>query len=765
MPPRDKQEINRTGILTAGITISAQRIQLLLQNDGSSRIETEYAAWHTYFSRFDGNLQGTPGTETSGFGNTSSESFARYYFALQTTLSIVFRLMVSRVLIDPDTGASVLSDLSRVANNQELLKSYARLETDELYRSNGWNNFLADDLYGWLHKIRSATTAAEIIHPVLEAVYNIVQPDLAAERRKLDYAQDIYQRKIDKSVRRCLGEYYTPEWLAEHVFNHLVPVEVALKKIIDPACGSGVFLLTALAHRKRQSLNSGPAKLIAGLTGFDINPLAVQAARMNIILFCSSLPKPSRPIEIPVHCADALTIKKVGLADFVIGNPPWIFWNNLPPSYRDSIEPLLEHYGLKAQKQSSMRRLGAVGKDISMLFFYRAMDKMLKPGGRLGFILTQSVLQSTAADEFRAFQLPDETSIGIERVEDWRKESPFAYDARNKTAVVYAQKGATTDYPVPYFQMSRQDGKIAEHKSFARPSDPKNRQSFWIISDSPQVPHIAENKIPYRPRLGIETKLESVFRVHILNEKRNGILSVINNRRRAKKPVPEYTTEIENDLVYPFVGGAGIRRWQAEAAGYYIVPHTPDSGIKAVPEQHLREAFPLTYAYFNHFKTDLSDRSLHKRWGAKQPFYAMYGIGPYTFAPYRVAWKRTTRYFAAVVLSTIRDEMLGDKLLLANGKVMIIPFENDDEAHFVCAVLNAAAFRERINNSITSEAHRDIINVIPWKKFDPALNYQQRLIAISKQLHELGKAGNRSPDWQKSLESDLDQIVKKQWKI
>ena len=59
-----------------------------------------------------------------------------------------------------------------------------------------------------------------------------------------DVLKNLYQELVDPETRHDLGEYYTPDWLAErmvrHVFTH--PAE---QRLLDPACGSGTFLETA----------------------------------------------------------------------------------------------------------------------------------------------------------------------------------------------------------------------------------------------------------------------------------------------------------------------------------------------------------------------------------------------------------------------------------------------------------------------------------------------------------------------------------------
>jgi len=61
----------------------------------------------------------------------------------------------------------------------------------------------------------------------------------------------------------------------------------------------------------------------------------------------------------------------VGKVDFVIGNPPWVNWENLPANYRDSMKPLWQNYGLFSLS-GSKGRLGG-GKKIYRCYLFIAV--------------------------------------------------------------------------------------------------------------------------------------------------------------------------------------------------------------------------------------------------------------------------------------------------------------------------------------------------------------------------------------------------------
>ncbi|MBC7271556.1 MAG: SAM-dependent DNA methyltransferase, partial [Streptomyces sp.] len=129
-----------------------------------------------------------------------------------------------------------------------------------------------------------------------------------------DVLKHLYESIIIQEARQKLGEYYTPDWLADRVVNATVtnPLE---QRVLDPSCGSGTFVF----HAARAYLDAADAaelsvgEAIAGLTthvlGMDIHPVAVTLARVTYLLAIGPdrLRHPERPeITVPIYLGDSL---------------------------------------------------------------------------------------------------------------------------------------------------------------------------------------------------------------------------------------------------------------------------------------------------------------------------------------------------------------------------------------------------------------------------------------------------------------------------
>lgn len=131
-----------------------------------------------------------------------------------------------------------------------------------------------------------------------------------------DLLKKLYQQLFPRSVRHALGEYYTPDWLAEHVLDELNYSGDPDKRVLDPACGSGTFLVMVINRvrkwyeqdRERRSYDEAGLcrKLLGNVIGFDLNPLAVMAARTNYLIAIRDLIGRVDQVEIPVYLCDSV---------------------------------------------------------------------------------------------------------------------------------------------------------------------------------------------------------------------------------------------------------------------------------------------------------------------------------------------------------------------------------------------------------------------------------------------------------------------------
>jgi hypothetical protein len=129
-----------------------------------------------------------------------------------------------------------------------------------------------------------------------------------------DVLKVLYESVIGADTRRKLGEYYTPDWLAEAMVEEVLS-EPLKTRVLNPACGSGTFLFHCVRKHLDAAIGSGAPlssaldSLTKHVIGMDLHPVAVLLARVTYLLAIGRdrLTDGSRgAIHIPVFLGDSL---------------------------------------------------------------------------------------------------------------------------------------------------------------------------------------------------------------------------------------------------------------------------------------------------------------------------------------------------------------------------------------------------------------------------------------------------------------------------
>jgi len=213
-----------------------------------------------------------------------------------------------------------------------------------------------------------------------------------------DLAQ-AHESSLPASVRRACGAYYTPAPIVDLL---LADVPAPIERIIDPSCGGGAFL--------------GPATRLtpaSEIHGVDTDPIAVEIARLAILVRSGCDPELIEPLRRNIRCAEALVSDLSNLEgsfDAVVGNPPFV----------DSESMSRHSSALRAAVRA--RYATARGNwDLSVPFVELAL-RLARPGGTIALVVPRQILGSDYAAELHRLLLRHE----IVAVRDL--DAPEAFD-------------------------------------------------------------------------------------------------------------------------------------------------------------------------------------------------------------------------------------------------------------------------------------------------------------------------------------------------
>lgn len=135
----------------------------------------------------------------------------------------------------------------------------------------------------WLYELYERRLLSEEEKQILSKLSNELRQRILTlkwDEKASDIFRLLYEEFLLPEDRRTFGEYYTPLWLVNFMFDEIGSVRD--KVIVDSFCGSGTFLDEAL--RRKLAEGEEPEKAIKEVIGFDINPVAVMLARAELLL-------------------------------------------------------------------------------------------------------------------------------------------------------------------------------------------------------------------------------------------------------------------------------------------------------------------------------------------------------------------------------------------------------------------------------------------------------------------------------------------------
>jgi hypothetical protein len=240
-------------------------------------------------------------------------------FAMHTYYSLVVKILTSELLsISAHSSVSVCEEMIAATTIDGLCAVMATIEDSEHYKRYRISNFLEGDFFGWYLNERSRPLADAIRAVAREFLEFEPASAILLPEAKQDLLKEFYSSLVDEQIRHDLGEYYTPDWLAQHLLDCAGYDGDPGTRLLDPSCGSGTFLVESIARLKNKCENAEiPPRdtletILSNVKGIDLNPLAVISARANYILSIYDLVFDlGQDIELPVYLADAINVPQL----------------------------------------------------------------------------------------------------------------------------------------------------------------------------------------------------------------------------------------------------------------------------------------------------------------------------------------------------------------------------------------------------------------------------------------------------------------------
>ncbi|QCJ45636.1 class I SAM-dependent DNA methyltransferase [Haloprofundus sp. MHR1] len=549
----------------------------------------------------------------------------------------------------------------------------------------------------------------------------------------------LYERTVSRRARLSLGEYYTPRGIAELA----LPGDCADETVLDPACGAGVFLAAAV-DRKRAALSDlTPRETLDRITstvvGVDLNPVAVRCARLAYLLTLTPLlaDVDSPTVELPVYLGDSLGLGGESAApartaspttdlraDVLVGNPPWLTWERLSERARSRWrERHIDRLGL-LPRRGAERLLGHANDDLSVPFVWVCIERYLEEGGRAAFVLKRDLRSGPAGRLLRQLRVGDRP-LSLRRVEDFGALAPFGDQVRAAAALYEFTADADTEFPVSFRTWRARsdpdapappafDSLDAMHRTLDTettglvPVDVDDPAGSWVRVDAERA---ALGPCAHEIRHGLKDDAKAVFTVD-----------------------DRLVSTLELDHLYPYLRSKHVVKFGLFGHDRHLVPQRRTNEEN---ESELARDAPRTYDYLANHRETLDGRA--STWFDGGPFYNLFGLGPYTWADYKVVWCRLGFKPHFVVVSTVDDPELGEKTVVPGDHCMFVATDDRREAHFLCGLLNSAPY-QRCLRELGGEGKASLSKAAVSKLYLPEWRDTplfRRIADCSERAHEI----------------------------
>jgi hypothetical protein len=483
--------------------------------------------------------------------------------------------------------------------------------------------------------------------------------------------------------RKRDGVYYTPEWVVDELVRQaLDPWLIAARaeagwpdpeggaptleaatafrdrlaaiRVVDPACGSGAFLISAfrrlfeerlIAEREVARVEAGAvlrvpdeAEIIASILrlniyGVDINPASVEIAKLALWLHSARADAPLNRLAHTLRCGNSLVSPdfwngrpddaglrervnafdwkaafpevwpdgEPGGFDIVLGNPPYVKLQNLM-----KVDPEVVAY-IQAERGDDTYRSARTGNfDLYLPFIEKGL-RILAPGGRMAYIAPSLWVVNSYGAGLRGLVRERRQ---LERWTDFRSHQIF------DEAITYTSLQVFSKEPNDAVRMALAPGgdtDVADidwdDPDLAVPYAGLPADAEWLIATGAErrlIDRLAQDCL----RLDDPSLTTAIFQGLITSADHIYHLERIadGQYRCSPKKAPPYVVEIEDDIMKPLVSGAEAKRYEdPETSTYILFPYerTEGGAMRLIPEATMRDHFKKAWRYLETWRDDL----------------------------------------------------------------------------------------------------------------------------------------------------------------
>jgi hypothetical protein len=428
---------------------------------------------------------------------------------------------------------------------------------------------------------------------------------------------------LANDYKRKFGAVFTPfSWAKKIVAKHFFKEWLNGATILDPTVGDGIFIECFIALAKENGVELNNEKL-SRLFGIELNPKYIERFFERIrARYSIHFPK-TNFIQ-----GDILFQKNEIRTDFLVGNPPWVNFTDLDENYKEKIKPLFLEFGLVKNTKDLL--LGNARTDIATLILMKVIHSNLKENGKAIFFLPLSIfLNDIANQEFRNYNVKG-IDFCVENIMDFNGNKIFE-EILGRYGVAEIHRNRKQKFPIKYHILENGQWRTHKAKPLFNYTDPLT--IFESEEQENRLHSFQKIILPKhsQPRQGINTcgANEIFFFSHF---------KIINSNKVELKNKLGDTIIVSTKYVFPLTVSSTLTAKNPKPEKVVLIPHFENG--KPIDINTLKEEESL-FNYLSKYKTQLQNRKgvLINTLINKGFWWALLGVGAYSFLPYKIMWK------------------------------------------------------------------------------------------------------------------------------
>ena len=505
--------------------------------------------------------------------------------------------------------------------------------------------------------------------------------------------------KIESISRTEFGDFQTNSNLSVRVVKRISSQVQNLKILFEPTFGEGNLLLAGL-----QEFNS-----IEKVIGVEIYKPYIWKTKFKILdyyLQNSSKNKPSITLfHESIFDFDLNNLAKNTIKDkiLILGNPPWVTNAQLSTLESDNL-PRKSNFKNNAGLDAMT---GKGNFDIGEYITQNLIRNFQYHQGNMAFLVKNIVIKNITFDQKR-------NNFLIKNLQKYHFDAKKEFNASVEASLFFCE---FNDNAEQFCREVNLDENIPFENTFGWINN-----KFVSVMEDYEVYSNIDGICPFEWRQGVKHDCTAVME---LRKEGDYFFNAENEK-----------IELENDLVYPFLKSSDLKNKEVtEVRKYTIIPQ------KKIGQEtdYIKEFYPLTYQYLkaNEGGFDKRKSSIYKG----KPKFSIFGIGDYSFKPYKVAISGLYKTFSFTLVFP-----LDDKPIMLDDTCYFLGFDTEEEAIITHRLLNHEITQKFLKSIVFLEAKRAFTK-------DILMRIDLLVLARLVNFSDLGLDYHYQKDWDKYLQN------------